>query len=94
MRRRRPASSASCRPSSRGGIARTCAAYGEYWHDLFVSAQAAGQIDGDVDLFVARMLAFGAMNWTSEWFVAGKEMSADDLADQTVRMFLHGVASA
>ena len=69
-------------------------AYGEYWHDLFASAQAAGEIDGDVDVFVARMLAFGAMNWTSEWFVAGKEMSADDLADQTVRMFLHGVASA
>ena len=69
-------------------------AYGEYWQDLFASAQAAGQIDGDVDLFVARMLALGAMNWTSEWFVAGTGMSADDLADQTVRMFLHGVATA
>jgi AcrR family transcriptional regulator len=68
-------------------------AYGEYCQDLFAAAQAAGQIDGDVDLFVARMLALGAMNWTAEWFVAGKEMSADELADQTVRMFLHGVAS-
>ena len=60
-------------------------AYGEYWHDLFASAQAAGEIDGDVDLFVARMLAFGAMNWTSEWFVSGKEMSRrpDLAADQT-----------
>jgi TetR/AcrR family transcriptional regulator, cholesterol catabolism regulator len=68
-------------------------AYGEYWHDLFASAQAAGQIDGDVNLFVARMLALGAMNWTSEWFVASRGTSADELADQTVRMFLHGVAT-
>jgi len=27
-------------------------AYGEYWRDLFTSAQQAGQIDSDVDVFV------------------------------------------
>ncbi len=34
-------------------------AYGEYWHELFRAAQEAGQVAGEVDLFVARMLAFG-----------------------------------
>jgi AcrR family transcriptional regulator len=67
-------------------------AYGEYWHDLFQAARDAGQIAGDVDLFVARMLAFGAMNWTSEWFVATAGRSPDELADQAVHLFLHGVA--
>ena len=67
-------------------------AYGAYWHDLFRAAQDAGQVAGEVDLFVARMLAFGAMNWTSEWFTPGDDASVARLADQTVRLFLHGVA--
>ena len=68
-------------------------AYGAYWHDLFEAAQQAGQIDGDVDLLTARMLAFGAMNWTSEWFASRDDASVDRLADQAVRLFLHGVAA-
>jgi TetR/AcrR family transcriptional regulator, cholesterol catabolism regulator len=66
-------------------------AYGAYWHDLFRAAQEAGQVAGDVDLFVVRMLAFGAMNWTSEWFMARDEASVDHLADQAVRVLLHGI---
>lgn len=68
-------------------------AYGAYWHDLFTAAQAAGQVDAGVDLFVARMLAFGAMNWTSTWFNARDERAVAHLGDQAVRMFLHGVSA-
>ncbi len=68
-------------------------AYGEYWRDLFVSAQATGEIAGDIDLFVAQMLAFGAMNWTSEWFRQDLGTSPEQLADQAVRMLFHGVAT-
>ncbi|MEO5899026.1 MAG: TetR/AcrR family transcriptional regulator [Ilumatobacteraceae bacterium] len=68
-------------------------AYGEYWRDLFVSAQAAGEIVGDIDLFVAQMLAFGAMNWTSEWYRQDLGTSPEQLADQAVRMLFHGVAT-
>jgi hypothetical protein len=39
------------------------------------------------------MLAFGAMNWTSEWFRAGRGMSPEQLADQAVQLFFHGVAT-
>jgi AcrR family transcriptional regulator len=67
-------------------------AYGEYWAELFREAQAAGDVAADVDLLVTRMLAFGAMNWTSEWFVATDDRSIDELADQAVRLLLHGVA--
>jgi AcrR family transcriptional regulator len=68
-------------------------AYGEYWRDLFVAAQTAGEIAGDIDLFVAQMLAFGAMNWTSEWYRQDLGTSPEQLADQAVRMFFHGVAT-
>jgi TetR/AcrR family transcriptional regulator, cholesterol catabolism regulator len=67
-------------------------AYGDYWRDLFGAAQSAGQIRGEIDVFIAQMLAFGAMNWTSEWFRADREMTPEDLADQAVVLFLHGVA--
>ena len=66
-------------------------AYGEYWRDLFEAAHRAGEIDQDVDLFVAQMLAFGAMNWTSEWFGYVRDVTADELADQAMRMMLHGI---
>jgi AcrR family transcriptional regulator len=67
-------------------------AYGDYWRDLFAAAQQAGAINGGVDLFVAQMLAFGAMNWTSEWYRPGRGMTPEALADQAVLVFLHGVA--
>ncbi len=66
-------------------------AYGDYWRDLFASAQGAGEIDGEVDVFAAQMLAFGAMNWTSEWYRDGRGLTPEQLADQAVRVFFHGV---
>jgi AcrR family transcriptional regulator len=66
-------------------------AYGDYWRDLFGAAQRAGQISGEIDLFVAQMLALGAMNWTSEWFRPSATMSPEDLADQVVLLFFRGV---
>lgn len=67
-------------------------AYGEYWRELFAGAARSGEVRADVDLLVAQMLAFGAMNWTSEWFDPRRRLSADELADQTVGLFLHGIA--
>jgi TetR/AcrR family transcriptional regulator, cholesterol catabolism regulator len=67
-------------------------AYGAYWHDLFTAAQHAGEVDGDVDVFIARMLAFGAMNATADWFRPTDDASIEHLADQAVRLLLHGVA--
>jgi AcrR family transcriptional regulator len=68
-------------------------AYGDHWRDLLTAAQRAGEIRGDVDLFVAQMLAFGAMNWTSEWFRPARGLSPEDLADQAVQVLFHGVAA-
>jgi AcrR family transcriptional regulator len=66
-------------------------AYGTYWHDLFEAARREGDIADDVDLFVARMLALGAMNWIAEWASLAGERSAEAIADQTVALVLDGV---
>ena len=65
--------------------------YGEYWNELFEAAQAAGELQHGIDLFAARMLAFGAMNWTVEWFNPHRGPDASAVADQAVAMVLHGL---
>jgi AcrR family transcriptional regulator len=65
--------------------------YGGYWHELLLDVEAAGRLRTGVDIFNARMLAFGAMNWTSEWFDAARGPSAEEIADQTVLVVLGGL---
>lgn len=67
-------------------------AYGNYWNELLLDAQQGGAIAPDADLFAIRMLAFGAMNWTAEWFTPGRSGEAAAVADQAVRLILHGIA--
>ena len=66
--------------------------YGAYWNDLFEAARAAGQLAPGLDLFVARMLAFGAMNWTAEWFGRQRKADAATVADNAVAMLIGGVS--
>lgn len=44
--------------------------YGAIWRDLIRDAQAEGQLNPDLDLYIAQMLIFGALNWTTEWWNA------------------------
>ncbi len=67
-------------------------AYGEYWNDLLEAARDAGDLAADVDLFMARMLAFGAMNWTAEWSAVRSRAEPAMIADQAVAVLLEGLA--
>ena len=67
-------------------------AYGAYWNDLIGAAVDAGELQPGIDPFVARMLVLGALNWTAEWYQAGRGLSADAVAEQAVAMVLHGLA--
>ncbi len=69
-------------------------AYGNYWRDLFEAAQRVGKVNGGIDVFVAQMLAFGAMNWTSEWYREGRGLTPEQLADQAVLLFFNGITSS
>jgi hypothetical protein len=66
--------------------------YGAYWNDLIEAAVAAGAVRPDVDLFVARMLVLGALNWTAEWYTPKRDLRPTAIADQAVAMVLHGLA--
>jgi AcrR family transcriptional regulator len=66
--------------------------YGAYWNELIEAAVASGELRADADLFVARMLVLGALNWTAEWYRPGRATSASDIADQAVALVLHGLA--
>jgi AcrR family transcriptional regulator len=67
-------------------------AYGEYWNDLFDAAACAGELAPGIELFAARMLAFGAMNWTAEWFGHQDGADAATVAEQAVDLIIRGVA--
>jgi AcrR family transcriptional regulator len=65
--------------------------YGEYWDMLLKAAVASGEVRDDLDLYVARMLMFGALNWTSEWYRPRSGRSAEFIADQAIALLLGGV---
>ena len=68
--------------------------YGAYWNELIEAAVAAGAVRPGTDLFVARMLVLGALNWTAEWYEPRRGKSAIAIADQAVVMVLHGLSAS
>lgn len=42
--------------------------YSILWRDLMNDAHAAGRIRHDADVYLTRMLIFGALNWAAEWW--------------------------
>ena len=67
-------------------------AYGAFWRRLFQQAAEAGAIRPDLDLSVVRMLALGALNWSVEWYRAGRR-SPSEIAAHATTMILDGIAS-
>lgn len=66
-------------------------AYGEFFHQLVVDAVDSGELRPDIDPAVVRMLVFGAMNWTVEWYRPDSGRSADQVIDELVAMILDGL---
>jgi len=46
-----------------------------------------GQLRADVHL--ARLLIFGALNWSAQWYSARKASSLDDLTAAAMALFIH-----
>jgi AcrR family transcriptional regulator len=65
-------------------------AYGAFWRALFDQAAAAGAIRADLDLSVVRMLALGALNWSVEWYRAGRR-GPSEIAAHAATMILDGI---
>lgn len=65
--------------------------YGEFWNSLLEAAVDAGEVRGDIDLFTARMLVLGALNWTAEWYRPKRGRSAEAIANDAVALLLDGL---
>lgn len=55
----------------RNSIAAAELEYGSVWRELINSAHQAGRIRPDADPYLTRMLIFGALNWSAEWWIPG-----------------------
>jgi TetR/AcrR family transcriptional regulator, cholesterol catabolism regulator len=60
--------------------------YEAVWEPVLEALATAGQLKGPVKL--SRLLIFGALNWSVQWFDAKKDASLDDLADAAMALFI------
>ncbi len=68
-------------------------AYERRWADLFAELARGGHLDPGVDPRLARLLLFGAMNTTIEWFRPDGELDLDALAGAVTRQTWRGLAA-
>ena len=64
--------------------------YEAAWEPVLQALVKQGRIKGSPKL--ARLLIFGALNWSVQWFDARKSASLDDLTDAALALFLHAPA--
>jgi AcrR family transcriptional regulator len=60
--------------------------YEAVWVPVLDALQASGQLKADVKL--ARLLIFGALNWSVQWYDLKKSASLDDLANAAMALFI------
>lgn len=60
--------------------------YDERWQQVLSELKGAGLIKDDGK--VVRLLLFGAINYTAQWYRPGKGLTIDQLADQVLAFFL------
>jgi AcrR family transcriptional regulator len=72
----------------RASLARLKSDYEAVWEPVLQALAQAGRLKGPVKL--ARLLMFGALNWSVQWFDAKKPATLDDLTDAAMALFVHG----
>ena len=67
-----------------------------YFSQAFeIFRELCGKHDGiQMDPRTATLAMFGAINWVSTWFNPASDKSAGELAEELVRLYLHGVEPA
>jgi TetR/AcrR family transcriptional regulator, cholesterol catabolism regulator len=61
-------------------------AYEAVWVPVLQSLQGIGELQGDPAL--ARLMIFGALNWSVQWYDPRRNASLDDLAEAALQLFL------
>ncbi|MBE7366219.1 TetR/AcrR family transcriptional regulator [Ramlibacter pallidus] len=60
--------------------------YEAAWEPVLQALHASGRLKADVKL--ARLMIFGALNWSVQWFDRRKEASLDDLTQAALSLFI------
>jgi hypothetical protein len=78
----------SITPRQRAALAELQSEYDAPWVPVLDALHASGQLRADVKL--ARLLIFGALNWSAQWYDRRKGASLDELADAAIALFVAG----
>jgi len=78
--------SRSITPRQRTALAALQSDYEAPWTPVLDALHASGQLRADVKL--ARLLIFGALNWSAQWFDRRKSATLDDLAEAAMQLFI------
>ena len=70
----------------RTALAELRSTYEADWDPVLQALHAAGRLAADVKL--ARLMIFGALNWSVQWFDRRKEASLDDLTAAALALFI------
>lgn len=76
----------SITPRQRATLAKLQGEYEADWAPVLEALHASGRLKADVKL--ARLLIFGALNWSAQWFNRRGEASLEDLTDAAMALFL------
>jgi AcrR family transcriptional regulator len=76
----------SLTPKQRHAITDLQSDYERAWTPVLEQLLAVGKLKGDVKL--ARLLIFGALNWSAQWYDRRKSASLDDLTDAALALFI------
>ena len=76
----------SITPRQRAQLADLRSEYEGVWDPVLRQLHASGRLQADVKL--ARLLVFGALNWSVQWFDRRREASLDDLTSAALALFI------
>ncbi|MES2787493.1 MAG: TetR/AcrR family transcriptional regulator [Pseudomonadota bacterium] len=76
----------SITPRQRTALAELQLEYEAQWMPVLDALHADGRLRAEVRL--ARLLIFGALNWSAQWYDRRKGATLDELADTAVRLFI------
>jgi TetR/AcrR family transcriptional regulator, cholesterol catabolism regulator len=76
----------SIMPRQRTALAQLQSEYEAPWIPVLEALHACGRLKAEVKL--ARLLMFGALNWSAQWYDRRKGASLDELTDAAIALFL------
>ncbi|MEO8654324.1 MAG: TetR/AcrR family transcriptional regulator [Ramlibacter sp.] len=80
--------SRSITPRQRAALTELQGDYEVPWIPVLQALHRSGQLRADVKL--ARLLIFGALNWSAQWYDRRKGAGLDELADAAMKLFIGG----